>query len=88
MLMWVVLFVLSYVKTDYMLLCDLGEHFSLLTTGHFGIWVLRQVSIQDSITDLVTNLVCGEALSEDFRTEIVWFEFFFKTALTFLGLLI
>lgn len=34
---------------------------SWLTTGHFGVWVLPQVGIQDSITDLVTNLVCGEA---------------------------
>lgn len=33
----------------------------LLTTGHFGIWVLPQVSIQNSITDLVTNLVCWDS---------------------------
>lgn len=33
-----------------------------LTTGHFGIWVLPQVSVQYCVTDLVTDLVCGEAI--------------------------
>lgn len=32
-----------------------------LTTGHFGIWVLPQVSVQDGVADLVTDLVCRRA---------------------------
>lgn len=51
---------------------------NLLTTGHFGIWVLPQVSIQNSIADLITNLVCGEATSIKLKvqsTEIALFEF-------------
>lgn len=35
---------------------------SRLTTGHFGIGVLLQVSVQDGIADLVADLVCGEAI--------------------------
>lgn len=38
----------------------------LLTTGHFGVRVLPQVSVKDGITDLVTNLVCGSS-SKTFR---------------------
>lgn len=30
----------------------------VLTTRHFGIRVLTQVSVQDGITDLVTDLIC------------------------------
>lgn len=29
-----------------------------LTTGHFGVWILLQVSVQDRVTDLVTDFVC------------------------------
>lgn len=42
---------------------------SVRTTGHFGIWILLQVSVQDSITDLVTDLICGEASGREFRAK-------------------
>ena len=34
------------------------------TTSHFGIRVLLKVGIQDSIADLVTNLIWGKNLSQ------------------------
>lgn len=37
------------------------EQQSRLTTGHFGIGVLLQVSVQDGVADLVADLVCGDA---------------------------
>lgn len=47
-----------------------------LTTGHFGIGILLQMCIQDSITDLVTNLVCGHITGKNIR-----FRRFFTNAL-------
>lgn len=34
---------------------------SQLTTGHLCVWVLLEVSIQDGVTDLVTDLVCADS---------------------------